>query len=371
MVVKIGGSILRNGRDYIEAAQNIRRLFLEKGIRPIVVVSAIKGITDYLLHIARGDRKAIDDVERAYMQVAMELGSAKLIRRVKEELDRLRKAVETIEVADPILTDYILSYGEKLSKIVLVQALELSGVKAFELNAKDIVFTNNVHGDAVIDYVATSIALEKVYLVIKDSSYVPVIEGFIGSTIDGSITTLGRGGSDYTATTIASLLKLDKVYLVSDVDGIMTADPDIVPTAKLINNMSYAEALEASTYGAKGINPKSFDPLEKIYSSKVLIGSWKLFGTTVSKEVPEELKGPKLIMLKNAIGYSYIAVIGEGVSKAKFLKEILEAVIRLGIDIKGLQSHVHRPSVILYVDRSEGYNILKILHKILFEERRT
>lgn len=345
----------------------MKKTFLDRDLRPIVVVSAAKGVTDNLIQVAKGRKEALADVEHKYMQIVADIGSAKLIKRVEEELNRLKRVIESIEAIDPALTDYILSYGEKISKIILVHALEFNDIKAFELNAKDIVITNNVHGDAVIDYVATSIALEKIYSVIKDSGYVPVLEGFIGATPDGIITTLGRGGSDYTATTVATLLKLDKVYLVTDVEGIMTTDPDIISTARLVSYMSYIEALEASMYGAKGINPKSFDPLEKVYSSKILIGSWKLFGTTIMKEIPKEYIGPKVIMLKEMADYSYIAIVGEGVSRAKFIRDVLDIAMSSGIEINGIHSHIHRPSIVLYIDKSQGHNILKILHKALFE----
>lgn len=344
---------------------------LENDLRPIVVVSAIKGITDLLIQVVRGHKGFLKEVENRYMGIAYELGSVKLVRRVEEEVGRLRRIAESIEVSDPALMDYVVSYGERISKIIMVQALEMQGINAFELNATDIIITNSVHGDATIDYPATAVALEKIYSVIKDRKYVPVVEGFIGRSSEGEITTIGRGGSDYTATTIAALLKLDKVYLVTDVDGIMTTDPDIVPTARLVNYMSYVEALEASMYGAKGINPKAFDPLEKVYSSKVLIGSWRHFGTTISKEIPEEYYGPKVVMLKDMVDYSYIAIIGEGVSRAEFLRDVLDIIVRLGVEIKGIQSYVHRPSTVLYVDKNQSREILKMLHKALFEEGST
>jgi len=360
--------LLRSGKDYIEVAEKVRDVFLDRGFRPIIVVSASKGVTDLLIQVAKGHRGALDEVERRYMDIALEIGSAKLIRRVEEELKKLRRITKSIEEADAALVDYIVSYGERISKIITVQALENMNIHAFELDACSVIITNDVHGDAVIDYPATAVALEKVYSVIKDRNYVPVIEGFIGRTPNGIVTTLGRGGSDYTATAIAALLKLDKVFLVTDVEGVMTTDPDLVPTAKLVRYMSYVEALEASMYGTKGINPKAFEPLEKIFSSKVLIGSWRLFGTTISRDIPESLRGPKVIMIKDTVDYSYIAIVGEGVSEAKFVRDVLDIVISRGIEIKGLQSHIHRPSIVLYVDKEQGVDILKILHKALFEK---
>ncbi|MEM2511599.1 MAG: hypothetical protein QXX61_00535, partial [Ignisphaera sp.] len=166
MVLKIGGSLLKNGRDYLDVAQKIRSTLLENDLRPIVVVSASKGITDLLIQIVRGYKVLIKEVENRYMGIAYELGSVKLVRRVEEEVSRLRRIAESIEVSDPALMDYVLSYGERISKIIMVQALEMQGINAFELNATDIIITNSVHGDAIIDYPATAVALEKIYGVI-------------------------------------------------------------------------------------------------------------------------------------------------------------------------------------------------------------
>ncbi|MEM0371603.1 MAG: hypothetical protein QXY23_03385, partial [Ignisphaera sp.] len=143
----------------MEVAQNIKKIFVEKDLRPIVVVSAMKGITDKLLQAARGSREAINEIELRYTEAAREIGSIKLVKRIDEELKNLRRIVESIESIDLALLDIILSYGEKISKMILVQALELNDIKAFELNAKDVIITNNNHGDALIDYIATSIAL--------------------------------------------------------------------------------------------------------------------------------------------------------------------------------------------------------------------
>ncbi|MEM4623433.1 MAG: aspartate kinase [Desulfurococcaceae archaeon] len=367
MVVKIGGSLLRKASDYVYAAENIKRLFIENNRRPIIVISASKGVTDTLIQVAMGNKDKLIEIENKYLDMAHELGSTRLIQRVREEISRLRKIVENIQSTDPSLTDYILSHGEKLSKIIMVNALELQGVNAFELNAVDLVITNNKHGDAVIDYPATSIALEKIYHIIKERRYVPVLEGFIGRSVEGYVTTLGRGGSDYTATAIAALLRVDRVYLVTDVDGIMTCDPDLIPSAKLVKYMSYMEALEAAMYGVKGINPKAFDPLEKIYGSNVYVGSWKLFGTFISKRINEAQRGPKLIVIKDTGDSSYIAIVGEGVSRTRFLRNLISIIDDLGIEVNGIQSHVHRPSLIVYVNREQGIKALKQLHRILFE----
>lgn len=368
-VVKIGGSLLRDSKSYIESAQKIREVFVENGYKAIIVVSAAKGVTDKLVQVAKGSQEALRHIVEKYLEVAKELNSVKVIKRVNEELKRLEIVAGAINRSgvDLSLYDFLLSFGERISKILLVGALEATGVNALELHADELIVTNETFSDASIDYISTSANLEKLYSSIVDSPTIPVMEGFIGSTIDGRITTLGRGGSDYTATAIASLLNIDRVYLVTDVDGIMTADPDIVENAKLVRTMSYRESLEASLHGAKRINPKAFEPLEKFYSSKLIIGSWSKFGTEIVKEIPRELWGPKVIMNRASQDMSYMAIVGEGTSSVQFIRNVLEIIDRNGIEILGLQSYVHRPSLLVYVSSTYELKTLHLLHKELFE----
>ncbi len=367
VVVKIGGSLLRDTATYIDVALNIKRVFIENSYRPFIVISAAKGITDSLIDVAKGNRKFLDMVIEKYIDMAKGFNSDKLLRRVLQELENLRKIVETLNYIDLSLLDLILSFGERISKILMVEALENIGAKSVELNARDIIVTNSVYGDAAIDYEQTLFNLEKVFLSLRDSMVIPVIEGFIGATPSGMITTLGRGGSDYTATTIASLLGFERVYLVTDVDGIMTADPDVIPSAKIVRYLSYREALEASMYGAKRINPKAFEPLERFYSSRVLIGSWKMFGTEIVKELPNDLYGPKIVMGKKSSDYSYIALVGEGVSRTRNIRLVLDVLDSEGIELLGIQAYAYRPSLVLYINNNDMFKALKSLHKTLFE----
>jgi aspartate kinase len=368
-VVKIGGSLLKDSKSYLESAQKIKEIFIDNNYKTIIVVSAAKGVTDRLIHVARGSQEALEFVAEKYIGIARELNSTKIIRRVYEELERLKRVADAINRSgvDLSLYDMLLSFGERISKIVMVGSLEVVGVSALELNADSLIITNDVFSDASIDYISTSTNLEKLYSSVIDSPAIPVIEGFVGSTIDGRVTTLGRGGSDYTATTIASLLNIDEVYLVTDVDGIMTADPDIISSAKLIKIMSYKEALEASLHGAKRINPKAFEPLEKFYSSRIIIGSWSRFGTEIVKEIPVELYGPKVIMNRESQNMSYIAIVGEGTSTTRFIKKVIEIIDKNNIDVLGIQSYIYRPSLLIYIDSGHKYKTLHLLHRELFE----
>ncbi|MEM3974729.1 MAG: aspartate kinase, partial [Ignisphaera sp.] len=350
------------------SAENIKKTFVDADRLPIVVVSAAKGVTDLLIEVAKGSKKHLEAVTEKYLSIASEFSSPKLSRRVHEELEHLKRVANTISGSfDAALQDLIVSFGERISKILMVEALEHVNVRAVELNARELIITNNIHGDASIDYVATANNLEKIVKPILETSATPVIEGFIGATEDGAVTTLGRGGSDYTATAIASLLGIDDVYLVTEVDGIMTADPALIPSAKIIKVLSYREAMEAALHGAKRINPKAFEPLEKFYGSTVFIGSWRTFGTKIQRELPADLAGPKLVMHKTSGDIPYIAIIGEGVGNTKFLKMIIDIFYEKAFSILGIQSYYYRPSILVYVQKTEELKILRELHKSLFE----
>jgi len=366
-VLKVGGSLLRDAKSYITVAEYTKRAFLENGLKPIVVVSAMKGVTDLLIGVSEGNMEAIKEVSYKYVEVAKELNSSYLIRKVNEEIEDLEKAARNLETSTPATRDLILSYGERLSKNVFAEALEIVGVNAYGLDARELIVTNDVHGDATVDYNATKKHLEEVYPVIVEKPAIPVIEGFVGKSRNGKITTLGRGGSDYTATTIASLLSIEDVYLVTEVDGILSADPRLISSARIVPVMDYDEAAEASCHGVKGINPKTFEPLKEFYGSTVHIGSLKRFGTRIVKQLREDVAQPKILVYRNLGDRPYLAVIGRCVCRARFLVSVLELLAEEGIEFAGLEVHVNKPSLLVYLKTSLKPGTLIHLHKKLLE----
>lgn len=367
-VLKVGGSLLKDPKSYIAIAEYIKRAFLENGLKPIVVVSAMKGVTDLLIRVSEGDIRAIEEVFNKYIEVAEELNSSSLIRKVKEEIEDLERLATSLKTGTPATRDLILSYGERLSKNMLVEALEVVGVNAYGLDARELIVTNSVHGDATIDYAVTRKHLEEVYPVIVEKPAVPVIEGFVGKSRNGKITTLGRGGSDYTATTIASLLSIENVYLVTEVDGILSADPKLIPSARVVPVMDYEEAIEASYHGVKGINSKTFEPLKEFHSSTVHIGSLRYFGTRVVKCSREEVARPKILVYGNLGDRFYLVVIGKCACRSEFLVNALKLLAEEGIEYAGLEVRVNRPSLLVYLKDDLKPHTLICLHKKLLGE---
>ncbi len=367
VVLKIGGSLLRDGRSYINAAEKIKELFIEQGLGVVVVVSAMKGVTDSLIRAYNGSINDLYAVMERYINAASYIGGQSLVRRVREELDRLEIVFKSNLSRDNATRDLMLSFGERLSRIIMTEALSLVGVKAVGVDARDVIKTNSVHGNAVINYGETRKRLVGINALLKDG-IACVIEGFIGSDNYGATTTLGRGGSDYTATTIAALLGLREVYLVTDVPGIMTCDPKYVSSPRIVRVLSYSEAIEASFYGGKRLHPRTFHPLINMHGSVVHIGCWDRWGTTIVKNHAEgSLRGPKLIAFKKKNRGSPVALVGEGVSTPTIMRDIIDYISSHDLFFEGLYMIKGRPSIVLLFEDKMLGKALHVLHNLVLE----
>lgn len=264
-MAKIGGSCLRTKDD-------IRRIIevVEKSEeKPILVVSAFKGVTDELIAQAWNALTAsfdIKKIERLHYEFIEDLSpsmKAKIEKRVKALLKELRESLLEVGYLQDLSSnnrDRIVSYGEKLATEIVAAHLTDSGFEAKPLWDSDAgIITNSNFGNASILDESTRLVRERL-----DTPCVPVVAGFFGKDKEGRIVTLGRGGSDYTATFIATVLNCE-VILFKDVDGLMTADPKIVETASVIEKINYSDALELARYGSKVIHEKSVIPAMKAH----------------------------------------------------------------------------------------------------------
>lgn len=362
ILIKVGGAVLRDGKSYINAAEHIKSKVIDEGKSAIVVVSAMKGITDELIKGCEGSMSALHAVIETHIDVARYIGGYSLEKKIMERLKKLQIMFKLGKVDDVRIRNLMLSYGERLSKLLFTEALLCVGIKAIGLDAAELIKTNSNFGDAIINYDQTSIKLRSIIPTLLSEGFICVIEGFIGTDNLGNVTILGRGGSDYTATTIASLLGINEVYLITDVPGIMTADPKYVPSAKVITKMSYDEALEASLYGGKNLHPRTFHPLINYYSSTIKIGTWENIGTTIVKESDEEEDAKlKLVTFKPFNKYIYVAIIGRGIHKHNIIIEILDSIVKSDINFEGYLTFRNRPSII-FLFKNDMFEIGKILN---------
>ncbi|MCX9011465.1 MAG: aspartate kinase [Candidatus Methanoperedens sp.] len=278
LVMKFGGTSVGDGSRMKHVAE-LAKEYRDSGNEVVLVTSALSGVTDSLLENAKkasetGKTSAIKefiaDLTKQHHQAAHDaIGKNSIVEKVTKEIDsrieELEKALIGICYLGELTVrsiDYISSYGERLAAPVLCGALNSLGVKSRS-------FTGGEAGIITTDDYGNAKPLEKSYSLVKEriepllKNGIPVITGFIGENEAGIITTLGRGGSDFSASIIGAALSADEIWLWKEVHGILTTDPKIVPEARTIPVISYIEAMELSYFGAKVLHPKAIEPAIK------------------------------------------------------------------------------------------------------------
>jgi aspartate kinase len=259
IVMKFGGSSV-GAPDRIARVVDIVKGRLKR--RPVIVVSAFRGVTDELLELGRdalkGDLSRIPALEKRHRETAAALGvDAAPIEPLIQELGELARGVSLLKELTPRTLDRLAGYGERLSVRLVAAAMSKAGLPARPVDAPEAgLLTDDKFGGATPLPEADALLQKS----LGGEGPVPIVTGFIGRTVDGEITTLGRNGSDYSATILGAALGAEEVEIWSDVDGIMTADPRIVPAAKPLETLSFAEACELAYYGGKVLHPHTLVP---------------------------------------------------------------------------------------------------------------
>ena len=275
LVVKYGGASIATPARMREAAS-----FLASDVagEAVAVCSAASGITDELIgvsaRIRRGDRagaaRAASRIVSRSRRLAREsVRGAAARRRLLESLQRdfsdLHELVDGMSLlgeVTPRSMDYLLSFGERLSAKTMAHAVQDAGARARALAGNEAgIVTDSNFGGARLLMDTTRLRVSKALGPLLAGGTMPVVGGFVGADQHGRITTLGRGGSDYTATTVGACIGADEIWLMSEVDGLLTADPSIVAGARVLPVVSYVEAMEMAMFGAKQIHPRTFEPL--------------------------------------------------------------------------------------------------------------
>ena len=276
LVLKFGGTSLSSPNHIRNVAKIIASFSKDNEI--VVVCSAVDGITDDLLTISRLiEQKKKDDVTKtlnniikkhkqfANQTVKNSAIKKQLLQKLNTDVSELKELVRGVTLLKEVSArslDYLISFGERLSDDLVSFALQDIKKKSTALNGKEVgIVTDSNFGESRPLMDTTRIRISKTLGSLLAKKITPVVGGFAGADQHGNITTFGRGGSDYTATIIASCINADEIWLMSDVDGLMTADPKLVKNAKLLKEVSYAEAIEMAQFGAKQIHPRTFEPL--------------------------------------------------------------------------------------------------------------
>ena len=277
IVMKFGGVCTSSGANMLHIVNIVRR-YVEGGDKVVLVVSAMAGVTDGLIGLINDALAGkLDEVEKSiammrdrHVQACLEaikderlrLETVRDIEDLIRELHFTLKIISYLKEASPRTKDRVLAFGEKMATRIVWRALMSEGIKAEYLTGGQAgIITDDNFGQANPIMSLCEKKLKENLMPLLERGVVPVVTGFIGQTVEGVETTLGRGGSDYSATIIGAALEFDEVWVWKDVEGIMTADPKIVPNARPIPKISYEEATELAYFGAKVLHPLALKPL--------------------------------------------------------------------------------------------------------------
>ncbi len=256
-VLKFGGTSVADAGAFDRAVQIVREFTFAP---VVVVVSAMSGITDALIS---ANREVIENHLQRHCEVAESLGlnSAAECRSMIEIAGREIATLLDAGMAEIKIADAIAAYGETLSARLFTMILEQRGISASYVDARRCIVTDDHHGNAnpLLGELTTRTRAHLDPLLKKRR--VPVLGGFIGSTLDGVTTTLGRGSSDYSATLIGAALVADEIQIWTDVDGVQTADPKLVPGTRTVPIISYDEAAQLAVLGARVMHQRMIEPV--------------------------------------------------------------------------------------------------------------
>ena len=276
LVMKFGGTSIGSVDAMQQAVRNIIDTHQEWP-EIIVVISALSGVTNLLIDsatcAARGDmttfHQAVSELTDRHNGLIDQLISDSArkhqvrweIKHLIADFSNLCQSINVLGEASPRALDAVASLGERLSVRILAGAVESAGMPAEYIESTHLVVTDDHFQNALPDMTATAARTRQALLPMLAAGRVPIVTGFIAATSNGATTTLGRGGSDYSASIIALALKAAEVWIWTDVDGVMTADPRMVPGARTIPMLSYREVAEMAHFGAKVLHPKSIHPV--------------------------------------------------------------------------------------------------------------
>ncbi|WP_433975343.1 lysine-sensitive aspartokinase 3 [Tunturiibacter lichenicola] len=272
--MKFGGTSVEDAQA-MERTAAIVRGRREKGLEAVVVVSAMAKVTDLLLSAAsaagRGDKGGALAIaarlRHRHIDTAAALLDAERVGRVQQilhqdfdALDDLLRGIAAVGELTPRTNDLVVSFGERLSSKMMAETLEQRGLQGTHVDARSCIVTDASYGKAVPQEAAIEAKLAEIVLPLVEAGKTPVMGGFIGSTVEGVTTTLGRGGSDFTAALVGGGMHAGAIEIWTDVNGIMTTDPRICPDALRVKTISFEEAAELAYFGAKVLHPATILP---------------------------------------------------------------------------------------------------------------
>jgi aspartate kinase len=337
IVMKFGGTSVQDARAIDRVATIVRERRAEK---PVVVVSALAKITDQLLAMASaaaaGNREQALELSRAarerHYNTAVDLLGAHAFEQIAPELeadfnglDELLRGVVAVGELTLRTTDTIAGFGERISSKIAAAAFSQRGIEACHVDSRKCIVTDENFGKAVPQFEETDARLVEIIRPLLEKGRVPVMGGFIGATRSGVPTTLGRGGSDFSAAIVGAGLNATRIEIWTDVDGMMTTDPNLCREARRIKTISFEEAAELAYFGAKVLHPATLLPaIHKNIPVLILNSSNpRCDGTRITATAPKSKNTFKAIAAKKRI--TVVDVVATRMLMAHgFLKSIFE-----------------------------------------------
>lgn len=293
----------------------------ERWKKLLIVVSALDGVTDQLLeaaHLAqlnngRGYRRIVANLRQRHIALidSLPLGITEK-KALETDIDQMlfemlavcQTLSETGEESAPETIYGIVAVGERLSARIVAALLRQNGQRSVAIDATDLIITDSVFGNATPNFAMTRQRITESLMPMLERKIIPVITGFIASTLTGKITILGRGGSDYTASILGACTDAAEVWIWTDVDGMMTADPHEIPNAHSIPTVSYDEAAELAYFGARILHPRMIEPLRERTIPLRVRNVFKPGqpGTLVQSSAEEQIGGIKAVTSIQGLG---------------------------------------------------------------------
>jgi aspartate kinase len=276
IVMKFGGTSLADAGRIRQVGAIVRRLAARK---PVVVVSALAGVTDALLaaaadaaagraaevgrHVTRLAKRHTEALAALALAPRAAAAVARDLDAELRELGGVLHGIVLLREPGRRSLDLVVSFGERLSARLVAAHLRALGLRAVDVDARGLIVTDDDHGEAAVDLPTTRRRTRAGLGRLLRAGRLPVVTGFIAKSREGATTTLGRSGSDYTASLLGEALRAREVWIWKEVDGVCTADPDLVERARVVPRLSYMEAAEMAHFGAEVIHPKTMQPARR------------------------------------------------------------------------------------------------------------
>ncbi len=347
--------------------------------RPVVaVVSAMSKITDLLLEITRhaeagddaGMERGLATLSTRHLEAAAELVPDSELARVQDgvtalvaDFQRIAGGIRMLGHRPPRAVDEAIAIGERLSALLISEHLKTRGVDAEAVNAAEAVVTDAVFNNASPLMDATQVKAQARLYPLLQRGGTPIVTGFNGATTDGRPTTLGRGGSDFSASILAAALGASELWIWTDVDGIMTADPRLVPDAKILDEITYSEAAELAYAGAKVLHPRTLAPLVE---KGIPVWSKNSFapekpGTRIVPALGVGNPGARAVTSMGNVALVSIEPASAVVSGVHLMARVLDALDRVNVEILALSSSSYRQSFCFLVRNDELDRVLEAI----------